>query len=1462
MAAMSVARRVHWHASCPIRFPDVETMDSSVPTSEAQASQLSIVGIGASAGGLESLERLFRALPASPGMAFVVIQHLSPDFKSLMDELMARYTDLSVRRAQHGDQVLADHVYLLPPGKELEIQDGRLWLSDRPSAGGLNLPIDRFFISLADEAGDRAVVVILSGTGSDGSRGAKRVHELGGVVLVEDPNSARFDGMPNAAIQADVADLVMTPEGLATALAGRAFKLGAEDRESNDYLGQIFSLLRTAFSIDFSQYKVSTVLRRIQRRVDLRNHDTLKSYVARLHDDPNEISLLGHDLLIGVTQFFRDAAAWRALESEVLPRLVAEADINRGLRAWVTGCASGEEAYSLGMLVHEEVRRSRPSLPIKIFASDVHRGAIERAGHGIFTDQALRNVSAELRERYFAERSDGALQVVQSLRHSIVFAHHNILRSAPFTSLDLATCRNMLIYFRPPAQDYVLSMLSYGMRVGGALMLGSSEGPGASVTDFEPLDEAQRIFLKVRSSRRVPLLPASRMQAAVAPEKTGAIRREQRLLGYYDAVLDHVMPPAFLLDDQRELLNCFGGSERLLQMRKRRPSQDIIDMVPEHVRLPLAGALSRAAKQLQTVRFHSLQWAGADEVFDLEISLVSTAERTQAFLILLHPPRHGQPLPQDVAALDTDDITHERVHDLELQLEHARENLQATVEELETSNEEMQATNEELVAANEELQSSNEELQSVNEELHTVNVEHQSKIREVSEINADMRQLLESTGEAIVLLDARLCIRRFTSLASSLFNLLPQDVGRPLTNFRHPLHYPDLIADIARCQENRETVEKYVTAADGGYYLVRVSAYSSDGASFQGVVLTIRDLSALREAQKQVELLSSIVATSRDAVIALDPKRRIIVWNDAASSLYGYAASEVMGSAFDVIVPPARRGELDEIFSAVAPSEPRETARLHKNGSELEVSSNCSPMYDPDGRISAYSVIERDISERKRRERRLEERERLLTDLFNHSPDMLVSTDVRSGMLLEVNETFRVYMGYSAQEAKELHFSQLYAQESQAQASRNMEVFRATGELRDVEMLMQRKDGSTFEVSLSATGLRDEHGLVTRSRAVLRDISERKRAERQMAAAAQMRERFMAMVSHELRTPMHAIRSASEVLNDKAMDAGQREQALQIVQRQSGQMTRLLDDLLDVARITSDKLELAKLPHDIRDAVNDAALALRGRFADRGVRLIWERPDAALPILGDAARLQQVITNLLNNSLRHCERGGRVEIKVARDEGSCSITVVDDGEGIEPTQLSRIFELFAQAPQSIARELRGLGLGLSISQRIIAAHGGTLIAHSDGKGRGATFTITLPINAGITLQEERAMPREHLSIVLVEDQDDSREMLQLVLEKRGHEVLTACDGREGLRVILSARPDVALIDIGLPVMDGYELASAVRAELAGSVKLVALTGYGQPTDVKRSNDAGFDRHVTKPLATDKLERILRELMGG
>jgi two-component system CheB/CheR fusion protein len=627
---------------------------------------------------------------------------------------------------------------------------------------------------------------------------------------------------------------------------------------------------------------------------------------------------------------------------------------------------------------------------------------------------------------------------------------------------------------------------------------------------------------------------------------------------------------------------------------------------------------------------------------------------------------------------------------------------------------------------------------------------------------------------------------------------------------------------------------------------------------FRGVVLTIRDLSALRDAQKQVELLSSIVESSRDAVVALDPTRRILVWNDAASHLYGYSANEVVGSSFDLIVPPARRAELEQALTG----DPHETTRLHKNGSEIEVSSTCSPMYDSDGRLRAYSMIERDISERKRRERALEERERLLADMFNNSPDMLALTDVRTGMLLEMNQTFRTCLGYSEDDVRKLHFTQLYAPESQTQAQRYMEIFRATGELRDVEMMMVRRDGTTFEVSLSATALRDEHGHVTRSRSVLRDISERKRAERQMASAAQMRERFMAMVSHELRTPMHAIRSAGEVLSNPNMTATQHQQALHIVQRQSGQMTRLLDDLLDVARITSDKLELAKVAYDLRDAVNDATLALRSRFSERGVELVWKRPEAALPILGDPARLQQVFTNLLNNSLRHCETCGRVEILVKCEDGKCAISVHDDGDGIEPEQLTRIFELFAQAPQSIARELRGLGLGLSISQRIILAHGGTLVAHSEGKGHGAVFTVTLPINSTIPLHEERSLPREHLSIVLVEDQDDSREMLQLVLETRGHSVVSAGDGPEGLAMILRERPDVALVDIGLPGMDGYELAKNVRAQLANTVKLVALTGYGQPADVARSSDSGFDRHVTKPLATDKLELILRELMGA
>jgi two-component system, chemotaxis family, CheB/CheR fusion protein len=1437
------------------------TAESSTSAKEVSTSsrsqKLPIVGIGASAGGLESLEKLFRALPARTGAAFVIVQHLSPDFKSLMDELLSRFTDLTIHRAAAGVKAEADHVYLLQPGKEMEIRDGKFEIFDRDPHVGLTLPIDRFLSSLAQDAGASAAAVILSGSGSDGSRGIKRIHAAGGVVLVEDPDTARFDGMPRAAISAGVVDHVAPADELASVLL-ESLSEGPRSGPESALLADVFIQLRGILGIDFAQYKLPTVVRRIRRRATLRQLPHLEAYTELLRSDERELAALGHDLLIGVTRFFRDPAIWESLESRVIPRLAEESTAESGLRAWVAGCATGEEAYSIAMLLLDATAGKNPPIPVKVFATDVHNQALERAGQGIYDAESVANIDERRRRQYFIARSDGRFQVAPLLRHTVVFARHDLLKDAPFTQLDLVSCRNLLIYFRPAAQKHALSILPYGLRIGGALLLGPSEAPGEIAGEFEVVDEPCRLYVKRRLTRRPPVLSVSRPMLGL--QRNRPQPADTPLLSLYDAVLDHVMPTSFLIDGDRNIVDSYGGAERLLRVRRRRSSTDFLDLVPDTARLAIAAGLTRAARERAAIRFDSIEWPSAEGAagkVDLRVDPLETDGKPVAYLVSILSQGDAAEKSHVPPRVDMGEMSAERFTALEQELKHSRETLQSTLQELESSSEEMQATNEELTASNEELQSTNEELHSVNEELHTVNAELQTKIQELSDLNHDMRLLFENIEAAIVFLDSELRIRRFTPRAAVLFGLMEHDQGRPFTSFQHPFKRASLMEDIEACRSTGKPSEYEISDSRGGTHFVRITNYlGPDGA--YGVVVSVTDLTALASARKRFELLSAIVASTGDPVIGLDHQQRITAWNPAAVRLYGLPEEDAVDMPFDGLIPSERRTEFMAAFkdawsgSVVS----LETEQLHRDGTPIAISTTLSAVRGPEGAIIGVSKIDRDIRERKRREEALAERERRLADLYDHSPDMFAYVELKSGRVLEFNQTLRRALGYPAAELSAMPFSSFFSPETRDALRTFEEVLCRTGEVRDMEMRLIRKNGTGLDVSLSATGERDHTGRVVRSRSVAHDITVRRQASEALLEASRIRERFLAVVSHELRTPLYAIRSATSLLSHPQADDATRQRAIDVLNRQASQMTRLLGDLLDVSLITHSRFELTRVPLDLREPMRTAIDAVVTGRIKENVRIVAALPEEPVPLLGDPARLEQVFTNLLNNAVRHSPVAGKVIVSLENCGTFARAVVTDEGDGIPTEQLQSIFELFGRTRNPAIRS-NGLGLGLGIARRIVAGHEGKIHAESEGVGRGARFLVDLPlyeISPALTASPNRT----RVKVVLIEDQEDARDMAKSLLEMRGHEVIVAMNGSAGINAIVQHLPDVALVDIGLPDIDGYAVLREVHERLGRSIPLVALTGLGQPEDIKRSHEAGFVRHLIKPFDIENLDQVIQE----
>ncbi len=1311
-----------------------------------------VVGVGASAGGLEALESFFEQMPSDSGLAFVVIQHLSPDFKSLMDELLSRRTPIAIHRVEDKMVVEPNAIYLIPPKKEMIISGGRLLLTDKDPGAALSLPIDTFFRSLAQDLGERAIGIILSGTGSDGSRGVRAIHEAGGLVIVQSEETAKFDGMPRSAIETGIVDVVLPPRAMAEALmdyiehpvhgvsGGRHRDKGGAETGMN----AVYSLLRAECGIDFSHYKPNTVLRRIDRRLQLNRSLDLDEYVAQLRNDSRELNSLYRDLLIGVTRFFRDPDLFGRLEQEIIPKLLANVPIEDEIRAWVAGCATGEEAYSLAMLFHEALSSANRPINIKIFATDVHRASLEIASAGLYDEGALGEVSRDRLQRYFIRQASG-YQVSQDLRKMIVFAPHNVIKDAPFTKLDLITCRNLLIYLQSNAQKKALSLFHFGLKTSGVLVLGPSESPGEIADEFETLDGHWKIYRKRRDIRlpadtRLPLSPPlAQMQGAGGTWRARPAVPDSNLVKAYDELLGAYVPPSVLVNPQREVLHTFAGAGNFLQVRDGRPSPDILDMVDNDLRMAISGALQRAIKEGTAISYGGVVRRGASTEERLKVCVRPFPVRSSGetyFLISLEPEIRPSEPARPVSQLNVDAASRKRLHELEDDLRYTKENLQATVEEMETTNEELQATNEELVASNEELQSTNEELHSVNEELYTVNAEYQRKITELTELTDDMDNLLRSTDIGTIFLDRDFAIRKFTPKIAHAFQLLPQDVGRRIDSFAHNILHDRLLDDVRHVLETHEPIERDVQDRFGEWFLLRILPYRTKG-TVDGAVVTLIGISRLKQTEEDLRRVSKVFMDGADPIIIEDLNGRIIDLNREAVRAYGWSREELLGKHISLLVP-------------------------------------------------------------------IEDRERL--------------------------EALR----------------------AQCQADDSV---------RNVEFVRRDRRGRVSPVLLTLSLLHHESGEPAAVASISKDLTSQKQAEHEAREAASLRDQFLAMLSHELRNPLGALLNATQFLKRAESDPRSSQQAAAVIERQSKHMARLLDDLLDVARITQGKVHIRSDIVDARVPLDEAVQMIHALFESQGHRLVLDLPNEPVYIEGDSARLLQVCENLLVNAAKYTPSPGEIRLSLRQENGEAVLTVRDNGIGIAPEMRDKIFELFVQAPRSAEQRDGSMGIGLTMARTIVQLHGGRISVRSEGPGAGSEFEVRLPAtNKRPVKHQPRTDDRApKLKILIVEDNADSREMLQSLLKLDGHDVVAASDGVGGFQAIAKHRPDVALVDIGLPGMNGYEVASKVRSELKDRpIHLVALTGYGRAIDREKVLSAGFNEHLVKPVDLDDLARVLRK----
>ncbi|MBC5992257.1 chemotaxis protein CheB [Pontibacter cellulosilyticus] len=879
-----------------------------------------LVGIGASAGGLEAIHKLFDHFPNNSSFSFVIIQHLSPDHKSLMAELLSKHTQMQVQVAEDNMFTKPNCIYVLPSGKQLTMEHGRLRLEDKARSREPNFAIDLFFESMARSRGKYAIGIVLSGTGSDGTKGAKAIKRAGGMVVVQAPDTAKFDGMPRSAIDAGFVDFILPPEQMPEEIIEYTRKIPLvnslieqnEQGEDELILKEILDLICTHTQTDFTNYKEATINRRIRKRMDHLKVKNLSGYLTYLHENPAEIKKLCQEFFINVTNFFRDTEAFDSLEQEYIPKIIASKTTNDPIKVWVAACSTGEEAYSLAILFREAYEKLGRDPHVKIFATDIDQQAITQASKGSYPASIAKHVSAERLARFFHQKGNRYF-VNEDIRKLVVFAQHDLQKDPPYSHIDLISCRNMLIYLNQSLQDKVMALFPYALNLGGYLYLGSSEHIGSMKSFFSEENRKWKIFRKIKESRSIRQSYgitdySSQNNGHVGQLSNNKVTPEAHYSNsFMDAVSEDFKVTGLYVDENYQLLHGIGDINRFLKFPDKRLHFNLIKMVPEELAVTLSVGIRKALKQNRKVvaRQVAVKLGKKEQMVHVSIRpLTLDKGNPQVILVLLQEMGEVTPLPKvsDLSFVSDSDY-YQQLTALEAELKEAREGLQLTVQDLSTANEELQSTNEELMSSNEELQSSNEEMQSLNEELHTVNSEHQLKIKELQELNEDMDNYFRSSNIGQLFVDHHLVIRKFTPAIDGLINIIDSDLGRPIHHLSHNLKYSRLIEDIKEVNNTSAEVEQELETRDGKYYLMRIIPYLKHDGNKDGVVVSFVDVTTLKTLSNVVQGVLNSSLNSIMALRSVRDEKQVITdfnWtllNRNTEKMVGQSQAELIGSS-------------------------------------------------------------------------------------------------------------------------------------------------------------------------------------------------------------------------------------------------------------------------------------------------------------------------------------------------------------------------------------------------------------------------------------------------------------------------------------------------------------------------------------------------------------------------------------
>ena len=1660
-----------------------------------------IVGVGASAGGLQAFKELLGAIPDHCPMTFLFVQHLDPKHESLLVELLAPYTTMRVRDADHGAVLEPNSVYIIRPDTALAVKHGRIELSQPTIHRGIRLPVDHLLSSLAQEYGQRAAGIILSGAGSDGSVGIRDIKTQGGLCIAQDPETCGHTGMPQSAIDTGLIDLVLSidkmPETLLRFSRMRE-KVGLEvqDREisepvdeseliGNELLERLGELLKTRLDFDLGVYRSSTVMRRLLRRMTLSGFDKVEDYFAQLTIDQGEQQQLVRDLLISVTEFFRDPKSFKALHEIVVDPLVASSAPGETLRAWVPGCATGEEAYSIAMEFLDAIECRGKRLNLQLFATDIDHDALAFARLATYPPSIAERIPDSRLARYFTSLGDSGFRAKNLLRDSVSFSTHDLTKDPPFSHMDLVSCRNVLIYLTTEAQIQVLKTLHFALDSAGHLMLSNSESTGSLSELFATVSKPYRIYKKVGASRAISISRTRRHQQAAGPPadetriKQGANIKELAR----NSVLDACVPPTVVVARDGSVIYMHGRLERYLHFpRDSGPDFDLISLIPDELETRTRGALYKCRRDEETVVAHSTLSKTRTQV---RISAHFAPKLGDGTVILTFEDEQVPPTEQEQGETDARTDQASIVEHLEKELEATREDLKNTVEELESTNEALRSTNEESMSMNEELRSANEELEatteelrSLNEELTTVNWQLREKVEQVERAHDDLQNFFASANVATIFLDDQLCINRFTPAARDLLHVSQADIGRHISHVARELIQHELEHEAQMVLRHLSERSQEIRTREGHWFARRVLPYRTENQRIAGVVVTFVDISVLKNTTESLQVREQQNATiSRLGLLALsdiglhefmthivrevrsslnadyckllesqpggdvlllragsgwrpgyvgeitessnssspagyalrtgepaviedlssDPRFSIppLLTDHAVTSgatcmvgdggyRYGaigfftrshrkfsstdihfiQAVANILSSAINRHQGRMRLGlelavakvlseaiDLEESLGVllermsseigssvvaelwwpaahcnrklyrrafhVAPASQRQRVQSHMHVDKLDVGVGLAGHVYETAKAAWYTdlgvpklsdavqgtaelnlisavafpllanetigVITLLSSERlfadesylrslesigraigsfiSRWEVDLQSRE--LASMTESSHDAIYSYGV-DGTVTRWLHGAQDLFGFAENEMVGQSIFKLVPPDRLSEF-REVQARVLSGErVEPIETDRLHKHGDKVPVSERSSAIVGRNGQTIGVTSTARDISKQKETEDKLRQADYQKDEFLAMLGHELRNPVAAIRSAIDILALTSTNDPEASRAREILDRQARQVAGLLDGLLDVSRIIRGQIRLAPIRMDLAECCREVVQELIDRTGADTRTFKIQIPKVPLWLHADPIRIVQIVDNLLSNAIRYTGHGDEIQFSLAVKSGKAELKIRDSGVGIRADLLQGLFDVFCQAEQELYRPGGGLGIGLALVKSLTELHGGSVTATSEGVGKGAQFTVTLPLGRAPRRREDLdalAHTGDGVRILIIEDNDDAAAALAKVLELSGHTVFVAHDGSHGLELAQAKSPDVILCDIGLPgEINGYDFASLLRQhEATAYTPLVAVSGYGRPEDKAKARDSGFDLHITKPIDLPTLERIVSEL---